>query len=136
NQFRWVADLDQKISAGIMLRNTMPDVVNGGQIRPDTLANEGNLFEGNRIHGFGYGIASVGAGPLFRAQSSRFETMANLSNTYRENEIWDVSRAGIAVAYERGSDIVGNRIWDVENDCGIPSTEKGGVTGSSTNEPH
>src|SRR5690606_183615 len=31
---------------------------------------------------------------------------------------------------------VGNRIWDVENDCGIPSTEKGGVTGSSTNEPH
>ena len=62
--------------------------------RQVTLVNEGNLFENNEIHGFGYGIASVGDGPIFRTQSSRFEAVTNRTNTYRDNEIHNVSRAG------------------------------------------
>ncbi|MEZ4783091.1 MAG: hypothetical protein R3F28_03315 [Candidatus Kapaibacterium sp.] len=62
NQFSYVEDLSQQISAGIMLRNTIPfDPTSGGNsLNADTLFNQNNVFEGNHIRGFGYGIVSVG----------------------------------------------------------------------------
>ena len=138
NQFTYVDDLAQEISSGIMLRNAMPfDPTSGNNaLDADTLTNQNNVFEGNHIWGFGYGIVSIGAGPIMREQSARFEAINNRQNIYRSNWIEDVSRAGIAVIFEESSQIVENRIDGVNNDCATPSTESKGSSSSATNEEH
>ena len=132
NQFSYVDDLAQQISAGIMLRNTMPfDPISGANaLNADTLFCQNNAFENNHISGFGYGIVSIGAGPIMRVQRARFEEINNRQNTYRGNLIEDVSRAGIALVYERNSAVVENRIKRVNNDCIF------GASISATNEEH
>lgn len=125
NSFTFVRDRDIQISAGIMLRNTAPLDVNGqnapipgtGRTR-DTLRNLNNVFDGNVISNFGYGIASVGAGPLYRVGNPvdrLYEEYNNGNNRYSNNMINDVGRAGIAVAYEQNSTISNNAIRRVDN---------------------
>ena len=99
-------------TAGVVLRSVPPmnRQGNNGE-RLDTLVNEQNVIEGNRIHGFGYGIVSLGIGPLFR--SSEFVEYANRENVIRGNAIWHVKKAGIWMGNESGSRIEGNRIWNV-----------------------
>ena len=127
NRFTYRSDLDQNVSAGIMLRNTMPfdpvTLTNGNNA--DTLFNQNNVFEGNEIRGFAYGILSVGAGPIFRGQTARFEAINNRNNVYRENVITNVGRGGIVVANESSSVIERNWITGVNNNCGPATKEKG-----------
>ncbi len=138
NQFSYVDDLAQQISAGIMLRNAMPFDPTAGTnaLNADTLFCQNNAFENNHISRFGYGIVSIGAGPIMRARRSRFEEINNRQNTYRGNLIEDVSRAGIALVYEVNSDVVENRITGVSNDCRVPVTESKGASISATDEEH
>lgn len=120
NRFTYITDVEQQVSAGIMLRNTMPfnAVTRQNNLNADTLYNQNNLFEKNEIRGFAYGILSVGAGPVFRTQTARFDEITNRSNVYRQNLIESVGRGGIAVTYETNSQIVENRIRGVANNCG------------------
>lgn len=119
NRFTYSGDLDLAVSSGIMLRNTMPFEPGTQQntVNADTLTNQNNRFESNEISGFAYGVLSVGAGPIFRSQTARFEVINNRNNVYRNNLIENVGRAGIALAYESGSQIEGNRINGVNNQC-------------------
>ncbi len=138
NQFSYMDDLAQQISAGIMLRNAMPFDPTAGTnaLNADTLFCQNNAFENNHISRFGYGIVSIGAGPIMRARRSRFEEINNRQNTYRGNLIEDVSRAGIALVYEVNSDVVENRITGVSNDCRVAVTESKGASISATDEEH
>ena len=101
----------------------------------DTLRNQNNRFENNEIRGFGYGIASVGAGPLLNVGRSRYTEYPNQNNVYTNNLIENVSRAGIVVAFEKGSQIIGNTIRRVNNNsttvphaAGISATAGGNTT--------
>ena len=101
----------------------------------DTLVNQNNVFEANRISGFAYGILSVGAGPIFRGQTARFEVINNQNNVYHENRISDVGRGGIVVTYESSSDITRNWINGVNNDC-VPGTREKGSSVQATPGDH
>ncbi len=120
NRFSYRADIDQTVSAGIMLRNTMPfnPITLSNDENADTLFNQNNVFESNEISGFAYGILSVGAGPMFRGQTARFEVVNNRSNVYRKNMISNVGRGGIVVTNESNSLIEQNWIRGVANQCG------------------
>ncbi len=127
NRFSYVSDLSLLTSAGIMLRNSAPiDPITGtNSARIDTLSIQNNVFENNEISGFGYGIASVGSGPLFVVGQSKYVDYSNTNNTYRNNLITNVGRGGIVVAYEKGSEISGNTIRTVNN----TSTVRGNAVG-------
>ncbi len=127
NSFAFVSDLSLVTSAGIMLRNSAPvDPVTGTNTRrADTLPNQNNAFENNEISGFGYGIVSIGSGPLFVVGQSKYVDYSNTNNTYRNNLITNVGRGGIVVAYEKGSEISGNTIRRVNN----TSTVRGNAVG-------
>jgi hypothetical protein len=121
-QFRFTPDVSTtvpsiSVSAGIMLRNSAPiDVVAGRNVRnADTIRNQNNRFENNEIRGFGYGIVSVGIGPLFNVGTGRYVEYSNQNNLYTGNLIENVGRAGIAMVYEKGSEITDNTIRRVTN---------------------
>lgn len=123
NSFTYVRDLSLQSSAGIFLRNSAPQDATGnnspinGRTR-DTLRNQNNNFSGNVISDFGYGILSIGAGPLYRVGNPvdrLYEEYSNGNNAYDNNTISDVGRAGVFVAYEQNSSISNNRITRVEN---------------------
>ncbi len=115
--FSYAKDLNIRTSAGVMLRNAAPiDEVTGQNTRHiDTLRNQNNVIEHTQIRDFAYGIASVGAGPLFVVGPGRFAEYNNQNNRYADNEISNVSRGGIVMAYEQNSTITENRIENVEN---------------------
>ncbi len=137
NSFTWLGDAQQQISSGIMLRNSIANDPSGTGPAVDTLANQKNVFENNYISGFGFGIASIGAGAILRERTSLFEMIPNSENIYRGNEIEGVSRAGIAVVYEQNSLIHENRIDVVENLCATPKSDDDKTAGASaTNDPH
>lgn len=101
-------------SAAIVLRAKVP-VYEDGQNRLffDTLSCDNNVIKGNRISGFGYGIASMGSGPLLQEMSGKYGQFYNRNNEYSENEIFNVSQAGIFLGYEIDSKIMNNRIYNV-----------------------
>ena len=115
--FSYMNDLDIRTSAGVMLRNAAPIDESTGQNTNhiDTLRNQNNVIEHTQIRDFAYGIASVGAGPLFVVGPGRFAEYNNQNNRYADNEISNVSRGGIVMAYEQNSTIEHNRIENVEN---------------------
>lgn len=121
NRFTYITDIEQNVSSGILLRNTMPfdPVTRQNSVNADTVYNQNNLFEQNEIRGFAYGILSVGAGPIFRTQNARFDEINNRNNVYRGNVIENVGRAGIALTYEENSQIVENRVHGVANNCAL-----------------
>ncbi|MCX7880549.1 MAG: GEVED domain-containing protein [Ignavibacteria bacterium] len=77
----------------------------------DTLPNTNNVIEGNEIYGFGYGIVSLGFGQLWRGDN--YVKYYNRNNTYANNTIYNVRRAGIFLGYEQNSQVIGNRIYNV-----------------------
>jgi hypothetical protein len=117
NEFRYVPSLNTTISSGVLLYNSAPiDEVSGRNLRnADTLRNQNNVIENNEIRNFGYGIVSVGTGPLFVVGTGRFEEYANQNNRFENNLIEDVARGGIVLAFEKGSTIRNNHIRRVAN---------------------
>ena len=79
-------------------------------------ANHNNTFEGNEISGFGYGIVSFGYGALFVTDDAEFQMFNNNNNTYKDNKIYNVGRAGIALGNESNSTITGNMIYNVNTE--------------------
>jgi len=129
-------------SAGIVNRSTLyydsrifefPEGVEGNVERVnfnlDTLTNKNNVFEGNEISGFGYGIVSIGMGPLVKA--GRYEAYYNENNLIKNNTIYNVTRAGIYLGFEDGTDIVGNKIYNVTGNAGTDAA--GIIAGSGYN---
>jgi len=116
----------QGYSAGIVNRNTLLPLEQQAQIGLDTINNRNNLFEGNEISKFGYGIVSFGAGPLFDADAAIFRRYYNNNNMYINNTIFDVARAGIVLGYEENSTVKGNRIHTVKG-TGTTNTEAYGI---------
>lgn len=120
---RQVSSGTESYSAAIVVRNTPPNINGNNQLGLDTLKNSNNKFIGNEISGFGYGIVSLGAGPLFRNETNaRFDRYYNENTEIRNNVISSVRRAGVYTGYGENEVIEGNRIYNV----GIGSTGVGG----------
>lgn len=125
NNFNFTRDERMTISTAIMLRNSAPSDINGANPpingrRRDTLVNQNNTFSGNDIRNFGYGITSIGAGPLLRILGNTYAEYLNRNNHYLNNTIDSVTRAGILVAYEDSSELNHNTIRHVQNTTAVP----------------
>jgi hypothetical protein len=134
NNFNFTRDERITISTGILLRNSAPTDVNGANPavngrRRDTLVNQNNTFSGNDIRNFGYGITSIGAGPLLRILGNTYYEYLNRNNKYLNNTIDSVTRAGILLAFEDSSEISNNTIRRVRNLTAIPHAVGIWVTG-------
>ncbi|MGC9077826.1 MAG: T9SS type A sorting domain-containing protein [Candidatus Kapaibacteriota bacterium] len=108
-------------SAGIVLRSKTPtdkDDPTANTFNLDTIPNTNNIIKGNEINGFGYGIVSLGIGPLFNAGKAVYQRYYNKNNLYAENKIYDVARAGIFLGNEEGSIVRNNRIYNVNAPSG------------------
>lgn len=81
----------------------------------DTVRNSNNVFEGNEISGYGYGIVSLGLGVAYREGSAEFTDYYNRGTVIRNNMISNISGSGIFVGFEREALIEGNRIENVSN---------------------
>lgn len=126
NTFRFEKDDSLRMSVGILLRNSSPsDAQHLNFRRRDTLYNENNVFDGNVIKNFAYGIASIGAGPLYRIGHDQFVEYNNQNNRIVNNRIDSVTRAGIVIAFEENSEIGNNTISNVVN----PSATVGHAAG-------
>jgi hypothetical protein len=108
------------ISTGILMRSIAPQDKgqNSNQFRLDTLPNHHNVISGNVIHGFAYGVTTVGIGPLFLEGTSKYKRFYNKNNEISGNEIYNVSTAGIVIGHEESSSIKGNRIYSVTGSTG------------------
>lgn len=112
-------------SAGIFMRSIPPqDDINffDPDIEPasainqknlDTLVSQNITIENNDISGFAYGVVSLGIGPLMRNGITK--RYYNMNNTYANNYIHNVSRAGIFLGHEESSEISHNKIAGVAN---------------------
>ncbi|MCX7909297.1 MAG: right-handed parallel beta-helix repeat-containing protein, partial [Ignavibacteria bacterium] len=108
-------------SAGIVLRSKTPTDKNdptANTFNLDTIPNMNNIIKGNEINGFGYGIVSLGIGPLFNAGKAVYTRYYNSNNLIAENKIYDVARAGIFLGYEENSKVKNNRIYNVNAPSG------------------
>jgi parallel beta-helix repeat protein len=81
--------------------------------RLDTLANTGNVIEGNEISGFGYGVVLMGYGPMERLSDPVEFIDYSGTNTVRNNIISDVEGAGIFAGFEKDTEISYNTISSV-----------------------
>ncbi len=104
-------------SAGILIRNTYPKDKDeySNLFRLDTIMNQRNVVSGNEIHGFAYGIVSLGIGPLFNEGASRYQRFYNMNNEISNNLIYDICRAGIFLGHEENTLVAHNRIYNVES---------------------
>ncbi len=105
-------------SAGIVSRAKVPSNGGNNSLGLDTLSNNNNQFINNEISGFGYGIVSLGIGPLFYNDISvggnpHFQRYYNVGNVISGNVISSVRRAGIYTGYSEDETISGNRILNV-----------------------
>ncbi|MBM4177899.1 MAG: hypothetical protein FJ211_01015 [Ignavibacteria bacterium] len=127
NQFRFEGNTRNTtigFTAGITQRDTInPD--NFGNL--DTLINTNNKFVGNEISGFGYGIVSIGIGPLIKAGVNEFRPYYNAGTEISNNLIFNVRRAGIFVGYEDGVKIEGNRIYNVGTAVSSTARDAAGI---------
>ncbi|MBQ6268849.1 MAG: T9SS type A sorting domain-containing protein [Bacteroidetes bacterium] len=102
-------------STGILLRNR-PYVNNLSGVadyRIDTVATNNIVIEGNIITGFGYGVVSLGMGPIYNLNKSEVELKYNHDNKFINNYINNVAKAGLFLGFEDGAIISGNRIDSV-----------------------
>jgi hypothetical protein len=79
----------------------------------DTLVNKNNIFSNNKISGFSFGIVSMGIGPLSVTGLGRPVRFYNYGNTYSDNIIYNVRRAGIFLGHEENSVVKNNRISNI-----------------------
>ncbi len=116
--FKYTKDDSLAFSSGILLRNSAPSNSqnqNPGPRSRDTLFNQNNLFEGNVIKNFAYGISSIGAGPLYSIGRLNYIEFNNRNNRIMGNTIDSVTRAGVAIMFEQNSEIAANTITNVQN---------------------
>lgn len=127
NQFRFEQNTRNttiSYTAGITQRDTInPD--NFGNL--DTLINTNNKFVGNEISGFGYGIVSIGIGPLIKAGVNEFRGYYNAGTEISNNLIFNVRRAGIFLGYEDGVKVEGNRIYNVGTAVSATARDAAGI---------
>lgn len=110
------ADRVYGFSAGIASRSTLTnDIFESSVLRVDTLPNSNNKFIGNEISGFGYGIVTIGIGPLINPAAMKYVRYYNKNNEISNNIIWDVERAGIFLGFEEDTKVSGNRIYNVKS---------------------
>jgi hypothetical protein len=127
---RQTAGGPESYSAGIVSRSVAPSVGGNNSLGLDTLTNNNNTFSNNEISGFGYGIVSLGVGPLFYndiaqpVSNPRFQRYYNKGTTMNGNIIASVRRAGIYSGYGENERITNNRIINV----GIAATGASGQT--------
>ncbi len=125
SMFQFQDDLrpgNQTYSAGIVLRSKAPtdkDDPTANSFNLDTIPNMNNVIKGNEISGFGYGIVSLGIGPLFNAGKAIYVRYYNQNNLIVENKIFDVFRAGIFLGHEEGTKVKNNRIYNVNAISGV-----------------
>lgn len=108
-------------SAGILLRSIAPVLkqnvanpdLNTNSFNLDTIPNRNNKIIGNDISGFGFGIVSLGIGPMLDFGKNEIVPYYNNNNLIANNDIYKVARAGIFAGFENGSIIKNNRIYDV-----------------------
>jgi hypothetical protein len=103
-------------SAGIVNRSTLFGTELAQLLRVDTIPNTDNVITGNEIHGFGYGIVSLGIGQLLLENEGDYARFYNKNNEISNNIIYDICKAGIVAGYEEESTISSNRIYAVNND--------------------
>lgn len=106
-------------SAGIVVRNIPPIDRDLGTnpFNLDTMPIHNIKIHNNEITRFGYGIVSLGIGPLQVAGRFIYSPYYNLDNSYTNNTISSVSRAGIFLGYEKNAEIFGNRIHNINGSC-------------------
>lgn len=85
----------------------------------DTIPNVNNKFVGNDISGFGYGIVSLGIGPLRVPILSDFRPFYNQNTLIEGNKIYNVAGAGVVVGHEELGTVKNNVIFDVKGDGGL-----------------
>ena len=129
NDVRSLTTGPESYSAGIVSRSVVPNINGNNSLGLDTLSNDNNQFVGNDISGFGYGVVSLGVGPLFYNDISpngnpRYQRYYNKNTVIKGNVISSVRRAGVYCGYGENEQITDNRILNV----GIGST---GVTGQA-----
>ena len=130
SMFQFQDDLrpgNETYSAGIVLRSKAPTDKNdptANTFNLDTIPNMNNVIKGNEISGFGYGIVSLGIGPLFNAGKAAYARYYNKNNLIAENKIFDVFRAGIFLGHEEGTKVKNNRIYNVN---GISGWDAAGI---------
>lgn len=108
----------ESYAAGIVARSVAPSNQGNNSLGLDTLTNNYNQFVNNDISGFGYGIVSLGVGPLFYNDLStngnpRFQRYYNKGTVISGNVISSVRRAGIFTGYGENEVISNNRIINV-----------------------
>ena len=129
---RSTPSLVKAYTTGILLRSKVPQDQNkANPYNLDTLFNTKNRIENNEISGFGYGIVSLGGGVLFRQGHAKYNRYYNFNNTYQNNIIHDVTRAGIFLGYEQNSTIAKNLIYNVTGTCG---TDAAGIIAGGDKE--
>ncbi len=102
-------------SAGISNRATLtPDIYESKTVHVDTVQNSNNRFSNNEINGFGYGIVSLGIGPLINPRNLLYTRYYNLSDTIDGNIIYDVERSGIFLGFEENALVKQNRIYNAQ----------------------
>ncbi|MBS3999672.1 MAG: hypothetical protein KGZ71_04240 [Desulfobulbaceae bacterium] len=108
-------------SAGIVVRNVPPMDKNLGTnpFNLDTVSIKNIKIHNNEITRFGYGIVSLGIGPLQIAGRFIYSPYYNLNNSYTNNTISSVSRAGIFLGFEKNTEIFGNRIYNINGACAV-----------------
>ncbi len=110
------ADKVYGFSAGIANRGTLTnDLFESTQLFIDTVKNSNHKFINNEISGFGYGIASMGIGPLVNPRTLKYEKFYNQNNLIKDNLIFDVERSGVFLGNEDGAQLIGNRIYNVKS---------------------
>jgi len=110
-------------SAGVTIRNSLLRLEQAEFIKLDTVINARNTVEGNEISGFGYGVVSLGLGPLFMETQAVYKRFYNTGNKITNNTIYDIARAGILFGNEENSEISGNRIYNI----GKGNTDAAGI---------
>ncbi|MBL0333707.1 MAG: T9SS type A sorting domain-containing protein [Chlorobi bacterium] len=104
------------LSAGVYMRSILPTTGAGNNpLRWDTLQNNSNVIDNNEIENFAYGVVSTGIGAIYNVSFNSYLEYPNVGNTITNNFIHDVSRAGVAVEYDRKTKIERNTIVRVVN---------------------
>ena len=70
----------------------------------DSLACTNNIFQGNEISDYSFGIVSIGMGVLIYAQRCVLNKYYNTNNQYTNNIIDGVHHAGIYLGFEENSE--------------------------------
>lgn len=99
-------------SAGIVNRASISNSATEKAWGVPALTNHHNVFEGNEIKNFGYGIISLGIGANLNA-SNMFQKFYNTNNVIKNNIIDRVYGAGVFVGFEDQTDVAYNKIYKI-----------------------